>query len=87
MDPTSLAIDERFRSEDSYRATNPLNSMIFAFPAMGLMNGPAPFILVWGLGGLTVLLLWSWGLQSRPWQALGLNTLTPGFPVPVTTPR
>jgi hypothetical protein len=87
MDPTSLAIDERLRSEDGYRATNPLTSIILAFPAVGLMNGPSPFILVWGFGGLAVLLLWSWGLQSRPWQTLGLNTLAPEFPVPVTTPR
>jgi hypothetical protein len=68
MDPSSLAIDERLRSDDSFRATNPLSSLIVAFPALGLSGGPSGFILVWGFAGAIILLMNSLGIYIHPWQ-------------------
>jgi hypothetical protein len=68
MDPTSLAIDERLRSIDSFHAANPLSSIILAFPAVGLHAGPSGFILVWGFAGAFILVLMSLGMRSHPWH-------------------
>jgi hypothetical protein len=68
MDPTSLAIDERLRSNDSFQAANPLSLIIMAFPVVGLQGGPSGFILVWGVAGALILVVMSLGVHFQPWR-------------------
>jgi hypothetical protein len=82
MDPVSLAIDERLRSNDAYQATAPLTLLITAFPAVNIQHGPGWLILVWGASGSVILLLRAFGTQNHPWQTESSNRLRPTLPHP-----
>lgn len=69
MDESSLAIDERLRSEDAYSISIVLLLLLFVFPDTTAYS-PGWLNQVWDLGGVALAGLWVLGLSRRPWRPL-----------------
>jgi hypothetical protein len=69
VDPYSLTIDERLRSEDVYNATGLLFLLLYAFPAEAVAgHGHAWLFPVWSVAAIGLQMLWVIGLTSHPWR-------------------
>jgi hypothetical protein len=69
VDPFSLTIDERMRSEDAFAAAGPLYVWMFAFPFETVAQaGRSWLFLLWGAVFVGTSLLRVWGVASRPWR-------------------
>lgn len=82
VDPVSLAIDERLRSDQAFSAASPLFLLMFAFPASVTGNAAGRLGVVWSLAGMAVFLLWIWAFVSRPWRSARSEPWTAIVPVP-----
>jgi hypothetical protein len=70
VDPFSLTIDERLRSEDAFDATGPLYIWMWAFPFETVARAGRPWLdLLWLGVFVGTSLLRVWGAQSRPWRS------------------
>jgi hypothetical protein len=70
LDSSSLAIDERLRSEDAFHAAFPLYLLSFAlFPGATAVDAHWMWQLSFGVG-ITVFLLFGLAGICRPWQPL-----------------
>jgi hypothetical protein len=87
VDPTSLAIDERMRSEEAFGALSPLFALIIAFPGGIAQSGPVWLSLLWFAACVPVLLLSTWAGLTRPWQSGRLTPWIPNVPVPSRSGR
>jgi hypothetical protein len=68
LDPTSLAIDERLRSQEAFSATLPLVFLAYVFVGSD-PSGLRWLDLAWGLSAIICLALRLWGELSPPWSA------------------
>jgi hypothetical protein len=70
VDPVSLTIDERLRSDDAFGATFPLFFLLLVFGGSTTSTlGPGWLEHAWKVGAFLVFGLWVWGMTSGPWRA------------------
>jgi hypothetical protein len=71
VDPFSLTIDERMRSEDAFAATGPLYIWMLAFPFETVAQAGRGWLYLLWLGVFVgTSLLRAWGAARRPWRSL-----------------
>jgi hypothetical protein len=66
VDPVSLAIDERLRSEDAFAATSMLTLLLLVIPSSALTNARLEQVWLVALVGVACLQLWAY--RGRPWR-------------------
>jgi hypothetical protein len=87
MDPVSLAIDERLRSEDALNSIIPLESIIFAFPSSSIPSHTPWLDLVWLISLGAVLGVGLIAKYRKPWNSVRLDEWAPGNPIPYHVTR
>jgi hypothetical protein len=79
-DATSLAIDERLRSDEAFAATGPLFFLLLVFPASTIFaNSPTWLATMWAVAAVIIAVLRVWGEGRPPWQParIGWSPTTP----------
>jgi hypothetical protein len=70
LDPASLAIDERFRSQDAFSATLPLVFLVLVFTGSGAVKSGLRWLdLAWALSAVIICALRLWAELNPPWSA------------------
>jgi hypothetical protein len=69
LDPLSLTIDERLRSDDAFAATVPLYLLLFAFPAAAVFgHGHDSLGFAWTACWMVVAVMRPWADTRPPWR-------------------
>jgi hypothetical protein len=70
LDPVSLAIDERLRSQDAFSATLPLMFLVYVLLGLSTTTSGLRWLdLAWKLSAVIILALRLWAEFSAPWKA------------------
>ncbi len=78
VDATSLALDERLRSEEVFAAIGPLYLFLLALPAPLFAQSAAGWlILPWSLGGMVLLVLHAVARSRHPWPSVAVQVPWP----------
>jgi hypothetical protein len=83
VDPVSLAIDERLRSNEAFATAGLLYSLMFAM-LPGAITNP-PLILLWFIATVVISGLWMLGHVRRPWPSVPMPPLRYLAPPPAAS--